>query len=237
VPGSLACLLRGHEAVVGPHEGLRMDDDRRLEFPAAGTVVDLIAASRAEAFMSWAVASAGKELLVLVPIDEGRRPVDLGPGERIDVVWRGSSELLCLPVVLSAVLPGERPCWRLRAAGVVKRGQRRDAVRAPLAGSLRLNLDGWTLAGTTVDVSEGGTRCLLEGPVPAAPEKGQIGRLKLELPELTIDNRVEVARRHPRSDGRIELSLRFIGLSDFDADRIRRLVFARLRELRQRGML
>jgi hypothetical protein len=218
---------------------MRMDDDRRVEFPPAGTVVDLIAASRAEAFLSWAVASAGKELLVLVPLDPERRPVDLTPGERIDVVWRGQSELLCLPVVLSAVLPGDRPCWRLRAAGVVKRGQRRDAVRAPLAGAVRLSVDGWTFAGTTSDVSEGGVRCLLEGLAAssAAPDIGQIGRLKMELPELTIDSGVEVARRHPRSDGRVELSLRFVALSDYDADQIRRCVFARLRELRQRGML
>jgi hypothetical protein len=214
-----------------------LDDDRRLEFPAAGTVVDLVAASRVEAFLSWAVASAGKELLVLVPLDPERRPIDLAPGERIDVVWRTPSELLCLPVVLSAVLPGDRPCWRLRAAGVVKRGQRRDAVRAPLVGDVRLNVDGWSLAGATVDVSEGGIRCVLDGPSSAAPDRGHIGRLKLELPELVIDSSVEVSRRHPRSDGRVELSLRFIGLSDFDADRIRRAVFARLRELRQRGVL
>jgi hypothetical protein len=224
-----------------------MDDERALEFPATGAVVDLIAASRTEPFMTWAVASAGKELLVLVPLDHEQRPVNLAPGERLDVVWRSPAELLCLPMTLAAVLPDKRPCWRLRVAGVVQRGQRRDAVRAPIVAPVRLGVEPALFSGVTVDVSEGGLRCVLDsrpslhgglftaemGP----PEVGHVVRITAMLPEMTISCAAEIARRHPRKDGRIELSVRFIGLSEFEEDNIRRRVFARLRDLRQRGML
>jgi hypothetical protein len=224
-----------------------MQDEREIVFPGAGTVVDLIPASQAETFLSWAVAAAGKELLVLVPVDSSRRPVSLAPGERIDLVWREPTGLLCLPTVLSAVLPGERPCWRLRAAGVVKRGQRRDAVRAPVTTEIRLGTDSSGVTGVTVDLSEGGLRCVLDAPGlaggfpagvrPTGPEKSSVVRTVVVLPEFRIDCLSEVTRRHPRDDGRVELSLRFVGLSEYEADHVRRFVFARLRDLRQRGLL
>jgi hypothetical protein len=219
-----------------------MDDDGDVEFPGIGTVVDLIPASRAETFLSWAVASAGTELLVLVPIDRARRPVSLTPGERLDLVWREPSGLLSLPTVLVAVLPGERPCWRLRAAGVVKRGQRRDAVRAPITAEVRLGAGPTAVSGVTVDLSEAGLRCVLDVPrlsagLAPAPEQGSAVRTVVVLPEFRIDCLSEVVRRHPRDDARVELSLRFLGLTEFEADGVRRFVFARLRELRQRGLL
>jgi hypothetical protein len=220
-----------------------MDDDGEVEFPATGTVVDLIPASRAGTFLSWAVASAGAELLVLVPIDQARRPVSLTPGERIDLVWREPSGLLSLPTMLAAVLPGERPCWRLRVAGVVKRGQRRDAVRAPITAEVRLGAGPAAVSGVTVDLSEGGLRCVLDTPRLSAgaggpaPEQGAVVRTVVVLPEFRIDCLSEVVRQHPRDDARVELSLRFIGLTEFEADGVRRFVFARQRELRQRGLL
>jgi hypothetical protein len=225
-----------------------MDEQREVEFPPAGTVVDLIAASRSETFLTWAVASSDRELLVLTPVDQQRRPVQVAVGERIDIIWRNASGLLCLPVVLAAVLAGERPAWRLRAAGVVKRGQRRDAVRAPITAPVRLGAEPFLYAGVTVDLSEGGFRCVLEGlgslgagfssaARSTGPGVGEVVKVAVELPELTIHRLGEVARRHPRSDGRAELSVRFVGLTEPEADQIRRYVFARLRELRQRGLL
>ncbi len=57
------------------------------------------------------------------------------------------------------------------------------------------------------------------------------------LPDLTVTCLSEISRLHPRDDSRVELSLRFIGLSEHVQDDIRRRVFARLRDLRQRGLL
>jgi len=57
------------------------------------------------------------------------------------------------------------------------------------------------------------------------------------LPDLTVACVSEISRRHPRDDARTELSLRFIGLPEHAQDDLRRLVFARLRDLRQRGLL
>jgi hypothetical protein len=49
--------------------------------------------------------------------------------------------------------------------------------------------------------------------------------------------KAEVVRRHPRTDRRVEVSIRFVGLPERDEDRIRARVFTELRVLRSRGAL
>lgn len=225
-----------------------MDDDPRVDFPAAGAVADLILASRSEPFLTWVEESGDRELLVSGPVDQDLRPVVLDAGERIDVVWRSAEELRCQPAELVEVLRGERPRWRLRAAGVVKRGQRRESVRAPITAPVRVGGPGG-FRGTTVDLSEGGMRCVLDTPGRATgrsgdddgePEGLQVGAVvgvAATLPDLAISCLAEITRHFPRSDGRPELSLRFIGLAEHEQDEVRRRVFVRLRELRQRGLL
>jgi c-di-GMP-binding flagellar brake protein YcgR len=118
--------------------------------------------------------------------------------------------------------------------------QRRGAVRAPLTVPVELGLAAGPAPGKTVDLSESGVRCILEPsaddgrPVPAA---GDVVRVTLVLPDLTVRCQGQVVRRHRRADEQAELSLRFIGLPEKDQDQVRRRVFARLRELRQRGLL
>ena len=216
--------------------------------PAVGTVLDLVAASRDEAFMSWLDAVDGDDLVVSIPHDLAQRPVTLAAGEQIELVWKASGGLRSLPVVLVGIDLGEPPRWRLRRAGVAKRGQRRDAVRAPLRAPVTLGAEGTAAHGTTVDLSEGGLRCILDHERrPASGENdtdtrtsfrvGDVVRASVTFPEVTVTCLSEISRRHPRDDGRTELSMRFIGLSEQVQDDLRRRVFARLRELRQRGLL
>lgn len=223
-----------------------MAGDSGVDHPAAGTVVDLIAASRGDTLLSWVDRLEGDGIVVSAPQDASSRPVLLPPGEHVDVVWKDAGELRSLPTVLASITPGERPSWRLEPAGVAKRGQRRDAVRAPLSAPVQLSAEKGRVRATTVDLSEGGLRCILEkegvssGPDSAggwAPRAGEVVRLSVMLPDLTISCLAEIARLHPREDARVELSTRFIGLQEHEQDVIRHRVFTRLRELRQRGLL
>jgi hypothetical protein len=98
--------------------------------------------------------------------------------------------------------------------------------------------------GTTVDVSEGGLRCILDPrrvasdqPDSAVPGVGDVTQVAVPFPEFALTCLAEVTRRHPREDALVELSLRFIGLTENQEDLIRRRVFARLRDLRHRGLL
>src|SRR4051794_41717070 len=92
------------------------------DYPEVGTVLDLIPASRGDAFMGWMDDVGDEELVVSIPQDPARRPVALAVGEQMEVIWTASGALRCLPVVLAGIAPGEPPHWLLRSAGVVQRG-------------------------------------------------------------------------------------------------------------------
>ena len=190
--------------------------------------------------MSWVDDLADGELIVSAPCDAARRPISLPVGERLEVIWSDASGLHALAAELAGILIGEQPRWRLHATGVAKRGQRRDAVRAPLIVPVELGLAVHPVLGRTVDLSEGGLRCVLDRTVRDVhdvPGVGEVVRVAVVLPDLTLRCLSEVTRIHPRPDARVELSVRFIGLTEKDQDAVRRRVFTRLRELRQRGLL
>jgi c-di-GMP-binding flagellar brake protein YcgR len=226
-----------------------MLDSPSDDYPEVGTVLDLLPASRGDALMSWLDDVDGEDLVVAVPLDLARRPVALAVGEMIDVVWKTSGALRCLPVVLAGIDPGEPPQWRLRSAGVVRRGRRREAVRAPLRVPVTVGTGPSAARATSLDLSEGGLRCILDREARPAPREaaelsaqfafrtGDVVRVSATFPDLTVACLSEITRLHPRDDSRTEMSVRFIGLSEHVQDDLRRRVFARLRDLRQRGLL
>jgi hypothetical protein len=223
--------------------------------PQVGAVVDLFAASHGDAYTSWIDDIRDGVLVASIPQDLARRPMMLAVGEQLEVIWKTSGTLRCLPVVLAGIDLGEPPHWRLRPSGVVKRGQRRDAVRAPLRIPVVLGAGEATAHGTTLDVSEGGLRCVLDTkrsrpspgaslrvPPPRVPARaalrvGDVVRVSASFPDLTLTCLSEITRRHTDHDSPTELSLRFIGLPEHLEDALRRRVFTRLRDLRQRGLL
>lgn len=223
--------------------------DPGRDYPAPGTVLDLIATCLSDPYLSWVEDVRGEEIVVSVPRDPSLRPVSVPVGEQIDVVWNNAGDLRCLPMALTSVVPGEGPRWCLRRVAAVKRGQRRGAVRVALTLPVVLVAERTTLRATTIDLSESGLRCVLEKErhtVLAAseadaprtpPEVGDVVRVAAVLPDTEIRCLAEVTRRHPRDDPRIELSVRFIGLPEHQQDLIRTRVFTRLRELRRRGLL
>jgi hypothetical protein len=212
-------------------------------FPEHGTVLDLIPASRGDRFLSWVEAVDDDEFVVTAPKDRSARPVEIPVGERVDVVWRSPAGLCSVPCVLAAVERSEHPRWVLRRADAVQRGQRRDAVRAPLVVPVQLGPDTAPAGGTTVDLSEGGLRCVLDkGPAPEwleAPGQaiGTVVQVSVQLSDLTVSCLGEITRRFPREDARTELSVRFVGMSEHDQDEVRRRIFDRLRDLRRRGLI
>jgi PilZ domain len=227
-----------------------MNHQPDVDLPPPGSVVELAAASRGDTLIAWSEGLQGDDLVVSAPLDGLQRPVKLGVGEHLEIVWRASGQLLALPAALVAAELGERSRWRLRSAGVLRRGQRRDAVRAPVTIPVRIGPELTPITGTTVDLSEGGLRCIL-GKQPrsalgrpdgldstgSSPLVGDVVQVAALFPDLTITCLSEVTRHHARDDARLELSLRFIGVTEHQQDLIRRRVFARLRELRHRGLL
>ena len=210
-----------------------------VDHPEDKTVLDVKAVSRDDVLMSFVEEANGEELVISVGQDASRRRVRLEPGETLELVWRGPEELRSVPAELLDVRGGDSPTWRIRITGPSSRGQRRAAVRAPLAVPVEVHAGGTRRAGTTFDLSEGGTRCLLDGEPDrtGALEVGSVVRVGVDLGGRALAVEAEVIRRHPREDKRPELSLRFIGLSEKDEDAIRRRVFAELRDLRSRGLI
>ncbi|MBN1094025.1 PilZ domain-containing protein [Blastococcus sp. TML/M2B] len=232
-----------------------------VDFPEEKTVLDVVATSRGDVLVSWVEEVRDDELIVSIPKDRAQRGVPMHNGERLELIWRGPEELRALPVELIDTQSAAGPCLRLRAVGPAGRGQRRAAVRAPLVLPIQVSRPTHSLRGNTLDLSEGGLRCLLhpanaedhtsavdappnEGPREDARdgasgllEVGQVVDLTIGEADDELRGRGEVVRRHPRNDKLQEVSVRFIGLPVHLEDAIRRRVFANLREMRMRGLM
>jgi hypothetical protein len=233
-----------------------------IDFPEIREPVDVQAASRGDALTSFVEAGGDGEIVVSVAVDRSGRRVRLEVGEDLQLVWKGPEGLRARPVQLLEVVLGDEPTWRLKPVGPAARGQRRNAVRAPLSLPVETSLGQSQVIGETVDVSEAGLRVLLtpatgsrtrqgaqEAPedgdaaAPATdaprPETGAVLDLVLAISEqqAPVRSKVEVVRTHHRNDRFIELSVRFIGLPEGEQDRIRARVFTELRLLRSRGAI
>lgn len=248
-----------------------------VDYPEVKEPVDVQSASRGDALTSFVEDSGNGPLTLTVPVDRSGRRVRLDVGEYVQLVWKGPEGLRSLPAELTEVLPGEEPRWRVRPMGPSARGQRRNAVRAPMTLPVELVSGRTQLIGETLDVSEGGVHCLFQPDggtstrehhaAAAGTEQATAGEtttgedgadtapadgsrrvdlasgtqvevsVSLGEREQQVRTRAEVVRVHPRTDRRIELSLRFLGLTERDEDRIRARVFTELRVLRSRGVL
>lgn len=220
-----------------------------LALPEQKTVVDVVGVEDGRVTTSFLEKISGDEIILTLPRDREDRPVRPKPGTRLELVWKDPDGLLALPVqVLASDSATE---LRVRRAGSTAPGQRRSAVRAPLVLPVQLVRGQDHLSGLTIDISEGGLRCVLDaagatpaastddGAVKPAPELavGDQVAVVVALDTAVMDGRGEIVRRHGREDGRSELSLRFVGLPEFTQDLIRRRVFAGLRDLRLRGLI
>jgi hypothetical protein len=212
-----------------------------VDYPEERAVLDVKASSRPDVLLSFVEQVSGEELVLSVGEDAQRRRVRLDSGEHLELIWRGPEELRSLPAQLVEVVGGTAPTWRLKIVGPASRGQRREAVRAPVSVPVEIAVNHRVLAGTTIDLSEGGALCLLRSRIGAdrpAVEVGDVLSLTVDLDGEPLTTSAEVIRHHRRwRDGHTELSLRFVGLGERGEDAIRRRVFAELRDLRIRGLI
>ncbi|QBX55370.1 PilZ domain-containing protein [Nocardioides seonyuensis] len=210
-----------------------------VDFPEARDVVDVMVPGRGEVLLSRVETGADADIVVTVGETRHQRRLPLPVGERLELVWKGPEDLRSLPVEIVALLPGETPLWQLRPVGPSSRGQRRSAVRAELAVPFSLRFKTDEAAGTTIDVSEGGARGVFATPTDVEDadsifvqdlEPGDPVTVRLGFDEGEMTCRAEVVRRfQQRPDHRPEVTFKFVGLSEKDADRVRAQVFVQLR--------
>jgi hypothetical protein len=97
------------------------------------------------------------------------------------------------------------------------------------------------LVGSTVELSEGGLRCVfrphgdLGNSIPF-PKGGQPIGLVLDLYSDQLETQVEFMGRRPRADQLHEWSLTFTAMPEAAQDLVRSHVFTALRNARARGL-
>ena len=84
-------------------------------------------------------------------------------GARAEVIWKGPEGQRSRPASVLSVEQGAVVRWRLEPTGPAEDSQRRQAVRARVELPLAVRYQGVDLPGNTVDVSEAGVRCQVEG--------------------------------------------------------------------------
>ena len=222
-----------------------------LAFPGERTVVDLVGMGHGRAATSVVTEVSGDEIGMTMPEDSAHHQVRPEFGARLELVWKEAEGLLALPVEVIGMELAAPSQLRVRRTGPAVPGQRRDAVRAPLVLPVQLTRGQEQLTGLTLDISEGGLRCVLDArpeqtTSPAAAvavdpaEKLAVGEevaVVVTQDNAVVEGRAVVVRRHDREDGRSQLSLRFVELPEVTQDLIRRQVFAGLRDLRLRGLI
>jgi len=153
-------------------------------------------------------------------------------GDAVQVFWRDAGSGWALPAEVATVQRGAVPRWHLDVVGPAEALQRREAVRTRLTLSLTAVVNGVDLEGEVLDLSEGGVRAVMEA-FGYLPSPGSIVPLTVHLEDGDLTAPAEVVR-HRELATRWGLSLRFLGLTDKEQDRLRRRVFRAMREERAR---
>lgn len=170
-------------------------------------------------------------LIVVRPNGEGAAwKTAVKEGDPVELYWVGGDEERTLPAKVTEVEDAEEPRWHLVATGPAERSQRRKAVRARVGLPVYLPwLDG-QLVGETVDLSEAGVRCLVDGwGLP--PEPGTRLEVSITIADEVLHLHGEVVRQQANGP-RWLVSMSLQNVSDGDADLLRKRVFQALREER-----
>jgi c-di-GMP-binding flagellar brake protein YcgR len=178
-------------------------------------------------------------------------------GTACTVTWVSSDGLYDLPAgfVERVVVGPVVWAWRVEVTGCARRAQRRRFVRVSWSSPMRLDVvpvvrfagghpDGTpddenqdTVHGTTLDLSEGGIRCVLP---PPPLRLGQPVRVHLTVEEqaLVVDAtvvRVKVASATPGAHPVCETGISFTEPDEY-GDLLRRVVFSEQLRLRRSGV-
>ncbi|SDO89202.1 PilZ domain-containing protein [Klenkia soli] len=200
-----------------------------VELPVPGALVDVV---------------AGAEV-VTGRVDQRRHggfvvelPVEPAVTEPLRLYWNspgGVHTVLARVALRWPVRGGVR--WHVLPVGVTERGNRRDAVRAPLRLKLQVveQASGAVFRGRTTDVSETGLRGRLEltGGAPAEGAAVEVGLL-LRGAVFPLPGRWQTVIGDETG---WDVAVAFTDLADSLADLLRAHVFAALREQRRLSLL
>jgi hypothetical protein len=151
-------------------------------------------------------------------------------GDLVRVFWREGPGGWALPAEVATVERGAVPRWHLTVTGPAEESQRREAVRARVARPVVLSVNGVDLEGQSLDLSEAGTRIVVEA-YGNPPLPGTRLSVAVEVEDGMLTSPAEVVRQQTRGS-RWQLSLHFVDLPEKEQDRLRRRVFQALREER-----
>jgi len=158
------------------------------------------------------------------------------PGQRVIVEWTTAAGPMRAAVTLTASAGTHGPVWAAVSAGPVVRLQRREYFRArlpatitvhPLASGPATGARTAGLAGTVLDIGEGGALVALRGDLP---ERGLRVETEIEFGTQVIRPDAEVVRRVDLPGGLQGLALRFL-----DPERYGARIRAALAELQRRS--
>jgi hypothetical protein len=160
-----------------------------------------------------------------------------GPGTWCMISWLAPTGVFELPTAFDGqgqVGPAVR-AWRLIVTGPTCRAQRRRFVRISWVSPVRVRTGERAASGNTVDLGEGGVRCLLP---PPPLDTGATVEIRLDCPfgPLTMDG--SVLRAQPRATAAGSLAETVIAFADPDlhGDTVRRLVFEQQLRARRSGL-
>jgi hypothetical protein len=200
--------------------------------PAYATATTVRFTPSRAALVCLVAASDTKRLVLTAPLPSQGTGIRAGVGSRAEVSWGGDEGLRMLPVELLGIQQARVPLWHFRTLGPVEQVQRRSSVRMSMTEPVQVRHSGRIFVGTTLDLSEGGLRCIVTGD--SDPTAGDSVELALFLDDdhnplrigATI---VRVLRHDPRQ---VTLVLRFRALAEADQDQIRARVFIEQRNRR-----
>src|SRR3954447_14539551 len=159
-----------------------------LASPEVKAVVDVVGIEEGRVATSIIEKISGDEIVLTLPQDREQRLIRLKPGTRLELIWKDPDGLLALPV---QVVPSEAANEvRVQRTGSIAPGQRRWAVRAPLVLPVELTHGDDQVSGLTIDISEGGLRCLLDaaGATQTSTDEGAVQ----PTAELAVGDRLDV---------------------------------------------
>jgi hypothetical protein len=205
-------------------------DDQR---PSEMTETDVTLVTRGITVQARVELSNALALVIRPLAGSYARTVGVKEGDKIELFWRDAFEERMLPAEVSSIDDGSALRWHLTVTGPSERSTRRKAVRADVELPIRMRMNNSEVKGDTVDLSEAGMRALVDG-WGLAPEPGTFAEIDIELGSDLVRVHGTVVRQDERA-GRWVLSMRFDGVEEKDADRLRRRVFQALREERARA--
>lgn len=204
------------------------DTDR----PPASATADVALITRAITVAASVDDSTATTLVVRPGLDGLDASIQVKPGDLVEVYWAGAEEERSLPARVEKVEGNGSPQWHLTVTGPSGRSQRRKAVRVPVRLPVVVpGVDGEAV-GATEDLSEVGCRARVDG-WGLAPDPGELLTMQITLDDDgdVISLRGRVVRVQDRA-GVWRLAVEFVDLSERDGDRLRRRVFAAMREQR-----